>query len=254
MNPIIDARSAFKRNREGAGYSERSWFKHRLDAKAVAGQVCAFRARYPGDRILLIDGNAGDGMGVVQTQSDLFDGDTLSQSTSQMLNELAEHVGGADVCLCDKDVRKRAILWQLYPQATILADHRDIPHIVRPEHHYALWLSDPCGYAGHGVEYMRAVADRVLCDFVVNLNEHALRRVFKTKGDKWDTHRVKYQGMTEPAWWLDKLGKRLMARTRLIRASSNFNFRVMVIANFLADAARRAPFVEIIEKGREAHG
>lgn len=260
MNQIIDARATFNRrrrrdnrdktsrNRERKGSSDHSWFKHQLDAKAVSGQVCAFRARCPTDRILLVDGNAGEGIGVKKTQSDLFEGDTLSQPTAQILTDLAERVGGADVVLCDNDPRKRAMLWQRFPQAIILADHREIPYIIRPEHHYALWLSDPSGYAGHGVEHMRAVAERVLCDFVVNLNEHALRRVFKTKGPKWDPHRVKYRGMLEPDWWLDKLGKRLIARTRLIRASPNFHFRVMVISNFLADSARRAPFVEIITK------
>lgn len=249
---IVDIGDLFtsrKRRREGAGWSEHSWIKHDMAAKPVLGQAAAFRARFPDARILLIDANAGDGVGVEKRRPDLFDPTVVSRPSSQLMCELAERIGNATVVLCERDHNKRVALWHRYGAiATIVADHREIPCVVRPEHRYALWLSDPNGPSGHGIPHMRAVADRVLCDFVVIFNEGAVNRMRGTQGDKWETSRARYGHMKDPQWWLEALNKQAMSRTRKIPQSQGFHFRVLVIANWFADAARRHPFIEVINR------
>jgi hypothetical protein len=261
MNNVLHAGARFKRKRnrarEGAGKSEFSWIKHNLLAKVVGGQVGAYRRLHPQHGMLLIDGNAGDGEGVPKMQGDLFDGVVLSQCTPLLLTESARHIGNADICLCDRDKKKRTLLRQQFPNATVVANHCDIASVIRDHHRYALWLSDPNGYADHGVSQMAEIARRVLCDFVVVLNIGALDRALNTKatgatgaGRACATMRDRYAGMDEPLWWLDRLNKRFLARSRLINQSPNFRYHVMVISNFLSDAARRDPFIDIFERNK----
>ena len=85
---IVDIGDLFtsrKRRREGAGWSEHSWIKHDMAAKPVLGQAAAFRARFPDARILLIDANAGDGVGVEKRRPDLFDPTVVSRPSSQLM-------------------------------------------------------------------------------------------------------------------------------------------------------------------------
>jgi hypothetical protein len=122
---------------------------------------------------------------------------------------------------------------------------------------YVLWLSDPCGYAGHGIEHMRTVAQggrgngvhRILrSDFVVIFNEHALNRVLGARHSiYWQTHQ-KYVDMLEPAWWLNQLSKRYLARTPVIKQSNAFHFRLLVLSDFITDGVRRLRNVEIIPR------
>src|SRR5262245_27263852 len=238
-----------RRHRLGAGFSEHSWIKHDLVQKLVAAQVHAYRARFPDQRILLIDGNAGDGSGVAKAQQDMFQ-TSMSRPTAQLLTELAKSIGNCDVVLCDKDKGKRFKLMHRFPFAMVVERHQDILDCVRPQHCYGLWLSDPCGYAQHGIPWMRAITRLLLCDFVVVFNEGSLNRMLSTKAENWRTHRQLYSGMAEPSWWLTQLNKRYLARTQLIPASAGFRYRLLVLANFLADGVRRMP-VEVIEKGEQ---
>jgi hypothetical protein len=244
---------SFPRRREGAGKSDNSWIKHGFVARVVSSQVAAYRYLHPSHRILLIDANAGDGLGVRKAQGDLFDGELLSRPTPQLLTELGATIGNADVCLCEKDKRKRAQLYAQFgrlPGVTIVADHAEVWRVIRSDHNYALWLSDPCGPKGHGVQDMLTVNRRVPTDFVVIFNETATDRIAHTNKPNvaWQTSRRLYVPMLDPQWWIDSFRKRYLARSRLIQQSPNFGYRVMVISNYLADAARREPFTEKIER------
>jgi hypothetical protein len=236
-----------RKNREGAGKSQNSWIKHNFFAKVVAAQVAAaFRSRAAPSRAILIDGNAGDGGGVILNQADLFDGAVCSQSSAALLMRLGREYG-ATVCLCDKDIRKRETLFRLFPSATIVESHAQIPRLAQ-NYNYALWLSDPCGPAGHGMEYMRAVANSILrSDFVIAFNEGSVTRMLGTKSG-WDTHCTKYGPMMDPQWWISQLGKRYLARTPIIKQSEAFRFRLLVASHYLADAILRIQNVEIIRK------
>jgi hypothetical protein len=243
--------------RRERGKTENSWIKHDFAARVVASQLAAFRCLHPNDRMLLIDGNAGDGVGVPKRQGDLFEGETLSRPTPQLMIELAARVGNADVCLCEVNARKRASLYSRFgrvPGVIVVANNSEVWSAIRSDHRHGLWLSDPCGPKGHGVDHMRTIDRRLPCDFVVIFNETSTGRIACTHKPNlaWQKSRQLYAPMLEPQWWLDKLRKRYLARSRLIRQSSNFGYRVMIISNYLADAARREPFDEIIERGQHA--
>src|SRR5215471_920210 len=164
-----------RRNREREGKSARSWIKHEFIAKVAGSYIAAYRVSHPRDRVILIDGNAGDGQGVPRNP-DLFDRAEYSRPSPEIVTALAEDVGNADVLLCEKDKHKRKQLYARFPKAMIVATHDEVVPNILPEHRYALWISDPCGPAGHGIDHMRAVSKRVRCDFVVVFNEGIIGR------------------------------------------------------------------------------
>jgi hypothetical protein len=230
--------------------------KHKLVLKPAWAQVMAYRKRYAHARIVLIDGNAGDGAGIMSNQSDLFDGPVFSVATPVLLNEIAEQAGHTDLYLCEKNYAKRRELREQFPHAVILADHNDVARFIAQQgnpYRYALWLSDPCGPAGQGVAAMRALGRQIPhCDYVVILNEGAIQRIAATKPESlaWAPHREKYPPMLEWQWWLKQLDRRYIARTGLVQQSPGFKFRMLVVANYLAETCRRAPFTEIREKNK----
>ena len=230
-----------------SGKTPNSWLKHDYANRLVHSQVYAYRANHSHNRILLIDGNAGDGLGAPRPQYDLFNGEQLSQTTSQVLCGISRRVGNCDVVLCDKDREKREQLMTHFPRVPIVERHSDIISFVNG-HKYVLWLSDPCGPRGHGPEYMAQVARLApLSDFVIMFNEGAVRRIMGTQSSCWQTSRENYGPLLEPRWWLHKLNKRFFVRTdRVIQASSGFRYRVLLVSNFIADQVKRGGF-EIID-------
>jgi hypothetical protein len=218
--------------RANAGRSEGSWIKHSLLSKIVEAQV---RTAHLHDKLLLIDANAGDGIGV------LHDG-VVSTPTPQIVTNIAFAVS-ADVCLCDASRRQRLLLRKRFPSALIAETHSDVVDVVRAGgYDYVLWLSDPCGYTGHGVGAMRIVArDVAASDFIVVFNEGSvLRRINHA------ARRQKIYGELQHAsFWLQQLQKNYLARTSVINQSRGFRYRVLVVSNELSDAAHRPPFSEI---------
>jgi hypothetical protein len=234
------------RQREGAGKSDTSWIKHGLAGKAVSAQVAAFRRRFPTARMILVDGNAGDGEGVDVAQGDLFVGSHKSRPTPHLLSDLAkEH--GCTLMLCEQELRKRRLLVQAFPDALIVSDHAAAAsYVIKEGFNYALWLSDPCGPKGQGVEHMRQVALRILrSDFVIIFNEVGPHRFIGVKHSPyWQKHQ-KYVPMLQSEWWLEQIPKRNMARTQVIKQSSGFHFRLIVISDFLTDGVKRMRGIEI---------
>jgi hypothetical protein len=236
------------RDRHGAGKSDRSYIKHEFVEKIVASQVNAYRVSHPNHKVVLFDGNAGDGEGVLidTYQEDMFVGEILSHPTPEILTDIAAQVGNVDVVLCEKVYAKRVKLYSRFPTAQIVGHHREAPSVLRPDHHYALWLSDPVGPRDHGVEHMCKVAAKVAADFVIILNEGACRRINGTTSTgASETMRDLYSAHIDPQWWRETLGKRYVARTMQIGASNAFRFRIMVVADDLANSCVRYPFVEI---------
>ena len=243
------------RSRERAGKSESSWIKQGLARRAAQSQAFAYRYVNPSHRIVLIDGNAGDGDGVSVPQADLFEGEINSRPTPQILTELADDLGAADVILCERNKAKREKLMARFPRATILSDHKDASAHIRAEHCYALWLSDPCGPKDHGIATMRALSDnpRIRTDFVVILNEGFIdSRLRGTSDSMWATSRERYLRMVDPLWWAGELRKTSVAYSRRIAQSQGFHFRLLIVANHLGDVARRKEFTIARAKPRLA--
>jgi hypothetical protein len=246
--PELVRRRRRNRDREGAGKSDHSWIKQGMVGKIVGAQVGAFRQSFPETKMVLVDGNAGDGLGVELEQGCLF-GTNLSRPTPLLLAELSE-CHNTTLCLCDEDREKRASLRSLFPAATIFGSHREVADFVlREGFGYVLWLSDPCGPKGQGVDAMCLVATRVRrSDFVIVLNEHTLNQFESAAHSPFWAKHQKYVPMREPMWWLGKLAKRYLARTSLVKQSPRFHFRVLIISNWIADGVRRMRKVEIIER------
>lgn len=238
-----------KQHREGAGKSDYSWIKHGFVKRAAAAQVAAFRQKFPGAQIILIDGNAGDGEGVEMQQRDLFVNQCESEPTPRVLADLATAYG-ATLCLCERVAGKRSKLKARFPDAVIVPDHKAAAALALRGFNYALWGSDPCGPAGHGLDQMRRVAMGILrSDFIVVSNEGALGRFIGVAHcPNWQKHQA-YTLQLAPAWWLAQLPKRYLARTPLIKQSQNFHFRLLIISDFIADGVSRMRNVEIIERG-----
>ena len=230
------------RDREGAGKSDNSYIKEDAIYRHARSQANAYRVTHPNDRVALIDGNAGDGRGTILPQADLFDGPKKSATTPKTLEVIAEDIGGnCDLILSESSHTKRIALRQLFPTAFTVDSHDKAPDLLCIEHRYALWLSDPCGYSEHGVTAMRRVALRpdFRSDFIIVFNEGSLCRLKGTKSPKWDPHREFYLPMLDPSWWAKTLQKRWVARTRLIKQSAGFCFRLLIVADFLGDVAKR---------------
>jgi hypothetical protein len=187
-------------------------------------------------------------------QLDLLEGVQISKPTPRMLDELAKR-HDCTLCLCEAKRMKRQLLKEQFPEAIIVATHSEAASLaIRGNYDYALWLSDPCGYAGHGVEHMRRLTMPVVrkvqrimrSDFVIIFNEHAVKRVIGASHSVyWQPHQ-KYAPMLDPQWWLQQLSKRYLARTPIINQSSGFHFRLLVASDFLSDGVKRLHKVEII--------
>jgi len=234
------------RDREDAGKSDRSYIKQNFLRSIVRSQANAYRWKHRGEQIVLIDGNAGDGEGVPLPQQDLFDDQVSSRPTPQIVTEVADEIGGADVLLCECDKAKRQRLAERFPRAVCLKNNSDVVAHIRPEHRYALWLSDPCGPRDHGVETMRLIVQRpgLRSDFVIAFNQGFIERLEGTHHDDWEPSRCRYLPMGDLAWWAEQLGKTRVARSRLIKQSNGFRFHVLIVANHLADIARPPRFDE----------
>lgn len=233
--------SARDRSREGAIKSDRSHIKHDLIRRVVGGQLGAWRLRNKG-QIAIIDANAGDGLGVEMPQLDLFE-DVHSTTTA----ELAVLIGERDLCarviLCERDKQRRIALADAFPGTIIVSDNASALDALPPGCEFAVWISDPCGPAGHGLDAMKKFARSIRSDFVIAFNEGAVRRIASTVDDIWLTSRERYRPMIESeTYWADALARRRLARTPLIQGARNFRYRVLVAANFLSNSALRRPF------------
>jgi len=170
---------------------------------------------------------------------DFFEGDR-SETTPELLLRLSENIGNCDVVLCERNYSKRISLQRKFSTARLIEDHGEIPAMLH-DHQYVIWVSDPCGYAQHGHDQMAAIAREARkSDFVIAFNEGMLVRAMHTKpGGAWEPVRRIYGGMLDPQWWLQKLDKQFMARSQVIYQSAGFQFRMMVVANFIAAVPTR---------------
>jgi hypothetical protein len=203
--------------------SERTPMKLRMLKTAVTAQIEAYRLRHPRRRILLIDGNAGDGA-------------VHQLTTPELLSAIAARDGNADVVLCEKEFEHRAQLQRRFPGACILRDNAEAPFNLDRRHRWALWLSDPCGPSGHGCDAMAMLAAKIPSDFVVAFNEQLCLR------SQWQRTKTHLVAMLQPEWWQRLLQRKRLSRTHVISISNNFQCRVIVLANRLGDETSRSPF------------
>lgn len=228
-----------------------SFIKHRIVAQAIMAQI-GKAALMLGGRAILIDGNAGDGEGIELPQFDMFDESTSRPTPKLLIDAAADH--GFDVVLCENNRKRRAELAARFPTAIVIGNHSKAIDHISDEHAYALWVSDPCGPAGHGVDHMRRLAELVPCsDFVIVFNQTAsyrIRGTHKPATDRWtranQTSRGLYNWMADPNEWAAVLDRQHIAATPVTTQSTGFCFRVLVISNSLANGASRRPF-EVIK-------
>lgn len=248
-----------KRNRaaEDRGKSDASWIKHSRVGQAAWGQLKAWRIKHPSGRIAIVDMNAGDGEGIERIKLDLFESNDQSTPTAALAVALAEQDGNADVFLCERDLEKRRKLRSRFPAARVLSDHAQAPNIlIATSYEFVLVLSDPCGAADHGIEHLKTIARIIrVADFIVVFNggwlEKRLMNVKEPTGDPefdtshrkaWHTSRKLYGPMLNLLWWPKTLERKHLAASDRVRASNNFEYRILVVTNFPSDAVKREPF------------
>ena len=236
------------RSRDDAGRSKSSYKKHGLVEKVVVGQASAWRAKHKGS-LAIVDMHAGDGIGAIRPQLDLFDAN-VSIPTAALAVAVAARFEGTAI-LCEKDAGKRDRLAALFPAAIILDDHRDAPRSVRSIN-YVIVISDPCGPAEQGIPYQReiALANRY-ADFVNVWNYQFHKRLggvgmpdemSNRQMRGWNTSKVRYLPLGDPQIWLRQLHRRYLARSIPLDQSSNFKPCVLVATNFMSRPLRCKPF------------
>lgn len=239
-----------RQNRAGAGFSENSWKKHEVVKQAATGQLAMARIVFPAARMVIIDGNAGEGMGVEPAQRDLFM-DVRSESTPELAVRLGQDFQ-CEVILCEKRSERRLKLIERFGRetfVTILDDHSKAPKLVSERgYQYSLAISDPCGPAGHGVEQFLQQISRIVkrADFISILNMKFLFRLdgVMKPNPGWDKSKERYSPMRHASYWMQVLGRRRASQTETINSSSGFAWRMFVVANHLSSAVKRAPFQE----------
>lgn len=238
---------------KGVGRSQGTFKKHVLIRTACEGQVFAFLVKHPESNILLIDGNAGDGLGAKRPQGSFFD-DNASIPTSEILVRLAKKIkdrcGRVNVLLCERKPEARVSLERRFsgvPNVMILKNHDKAPRYIRGCD-YVLWISDPNGPSDQGVEAMRACANiQPKTDFVIVFNKHSLHAICGTdKARKASNgYHEKYSwmynwedGMPARSEWCRRLGKKKFACTRSILGGGRFYYHILVVTNHLSKLSR----------------
>lgn len=232
------------------GRTDASWKKHDIIRDVSRGQASVLNKRF-GSRGIIIDMHSGDGAGVTQPQLDLFYGNNPSSATPEIARTMARLLGDVDIVLCEKNRKRRDELIESFPLAKVIKDHAIAIDEILPCHKWAVVLNDPNGWSGHGVEYMRAISRKVISDFIIVFNHGAMKRVLgmdetKDYGDNDFATKVRAGGrenawMIEPDNWRNQIGRRCVGASSVITASQNFQYRVLVVTNFLTDAVMRHP-------------
>lgn len=215
--------------------SANSWVKHNLLCKLIISQYEAFRRQHPNGRIVLIDGNAGDGLDIPLSNK-------YSRSTPHILSSIVDK--NADLILCEKNAELRSLLVQQFPHAFILRDHAETPPLIQyRQYDYGIWVSDPCGPKDHGQAAMQLAARSIgAFDFFIIFNEAFIHRL---EGRLHDTRRQQtYLPMADAFYWLELLDKKFVARSLPIYASRGFEFRLLIISDRLSDAAKQLEITE----------
>lgn len=209
--------------------------------QAIQGQVMKYIVTHRKHRILGIDGNAGDGHGVLKQQLDWVR-PNISPTTADIFNRLrGKYPENFDAVLCEKDRKRREALERRYPGLPIVGNNAEALNLVRKDHDFGLWSSDPTAAAGHNIDAMIEFSERLRSDFVVVVNYNWLNRFMNKTHPRLAPHQ-KYAWMSDPIGWADKLGRRHVWQTPLYAMSAGFHYRVLVIANHISDAAKRRPF------------
>lgn len=220
--------------------------------------------------------HAGDAKGVPHPQGDFFRVNE-STTTPAMFERLSEKYG-FPVLLCEKDKKSRASLAERFEDfaVAVIGDHAKAPDFIEalnPRPGWAVCISDPNGHGSLGVEHMARLGRLIpRMDFVIVYPQGSMERVkgvcdnwrdrvddapqtvlncFKSEevagwmlGDELDKHG---DFLPSPEW-VHRLDRSRMAVTRVINASRNFRYRVMVVSNYLPQGITRDPLFQEISR------
>lgn len=137
--------------------TQESYRKHGQVGRALTQRLRAIVKRLKPIRILLIDGNAGDGRGVY-VPGNLQPSNTTAHLLIEQALDYRKCGIVVDVILCEKNRKRRKFLeydlrrWcsQLDEFVQFIGDHKGVIEHIHHNYDYVLWLSDPNGYAHHG--------------------------------------------------------------------------------------------------------
>lgn len=247
------------------GRTEESWRKHELLESVASSFIAAGNAIAPGQGIG-IDMHAGDAKGVPHPQADFFN-PNLSTTTPEVFERLSSRFG-MPVLLCEKVRERRASLEERFPQFSVIGNHAGAPsHISGLERRpsWGVCIADPNGHGNAGIEHMGRLSSLIpRLDFVIVYPHGSIERHLAVKKDGCDTRHKnaaaiagsrraveKYEWLRDPnnpdrngkplpsLELAARLGRNRMAVTPVLTPSPGFQYRIVVISNYLPDGVTR---------------
>lgn len=244
------------------GRTPESWRKHEIIELAELTFLGAAAEIFRGTRGIIIDMHAGDADGVPHPQGDLFH-DNFSSTTPAIAERIVRQ-HPVTVLLCEKHRRRRESLAKRFGTFSIIGDHAGAYEFVDGLRLRPVWgvcVSDANGHGKMGIEHMQRLGKLMpRLDFVIVFPQGGARRhiALDKNGKEDDNPQVKgaREAVEKYEWmlstdmdrfghvlpsieWADRLGRRMMAVTRLISASPGFAFRVIVVSNYLPHGITR---------------
>lgn len=260
------------------GKTEESWRKHDI-LESVASAFIAtanakrfdFFRRNPSG--IGIDMHAGDAKGVPHKQGDFFR--VNESTTTPAIFERLSRKYDFPVLLCERDKAHRASLSERFANFAVTGDHANAPNFIaglNPRPTWGLCISDPNGHGKLGAEHM-AKLGRLMkrMDFAIVFPQGAVTRHLAVGKEGDDAHHAngaaiagvratveKYEWMMsdeKDRWgdhlpsreWMSRIGRSHMAATRLISASRNFRYRVIVVSNYLPQGITRNQLFQVMK-------
>ena len=256
----------------GVGKSEKSWQKHELVDFIASASLAVGHMKNKGPGIF-IDMHAGDAEGVAQPQTDLFREDRSHPTAAIGERLAAEH--GLRLLLCERVKKHQLHLAEKFPRATVIGAHSGAYDHVSKLAYIPGWgfcVSDPNGPGEQGVEDMARIGGLISrMDFgvvfaqksltgCVSFRDKHIDRLADAPSSIWgrcarfaDRNRwmvgdgLDRWGKPMPSLeWLERLNRKYMAKTPLIRGSPRFHYRVLLISNFIPDAIKRSSRFQVI--------
>ena len=240
---------------DGRGVGANSDRKYDLFRRAL-GRLIQVHFLSSRGRGLLVDMHAHDGGGVEKRQYDMF-GENVAWSSSRRLiywKKEADRKGiPVDLVLCERNAERRAKLAEVAKtegiEVTILKNNKHlVAWLMKQEqagvrYDWGVVTNDPCGPKDHGVEVLAELGKVSRLDFVLIVNELAVKRLngLQEKGHDIGKNAKlvascrkaahKYDWVMDCCEWARRVGRKRVLRSSTLIKNRNHHGRCLVLTN-----------------------
>ena len=252
--------------RAKAGFSDKSFHKHRVLERIATAQANAFRIHHQQARILLIDTHAGDAQGIGEPQLNFFENE-ISRPSPLALADIFCSIGAADLMVCERRAERRESLRKnvslIVPSVQIFDNNQRLLDVNLKLYDWALILCDPCGYSSRGEGFPMAVLhhimSRIPSDLIATFNQGSVDRIKAVADEPMESDTPQVSGMRKAKqnymWiedlsqWAARLNRRCAARSKVVRQSRGFRFRLIVVADYFSSHINQRDWEIYRERG-----